>query len=77
MASGPSTVTRLLIEWRQGDESALERLMPIVYAELRRMAKRYLAGNLTFLAHALREARHLRAHQTAIGIASAKDVTAR
>lgn len=45
--------------------------------EPRRMAKRYLAGNLTFLAHALREARHLRAHQTAIGVTSAKDVTAR
>jgi RNA polymerase sigma factor (TIGR02999 family) len=42
MASGPSTVTRLLIEWRQGDESALERLTPIVYAELRRMARRQM-----------------------------------
>ncbi len=42
MASGPSTVTRLLIEWRQGDGSALERLMPIVYAELRRMAHRQM-----------------------------------
>ena len=42
MASGPSTVTRLLIEWRQGDESALDRLTPIVYAELRRMARRQM-----------------------------------
>jgi RNA polymerase sigma-70 factor (ECF subfamily) len=42
MAPGPSTVTRLIIEWRHGNESALERLMPIVYAELRRMAHRQM-----------------------------------
>jgi exopolysaccharide biosynthesis WecB/TagA/CpsF family protein len=32
--------------------------------EPRRMAKRYLVGNATFLAHALREAHHLRANAT-------------
>jgi RNA polymerase sigma-70 factor (ECF subfamily) len=42
MAPGPSTATRLIIEWRQGDESGLERLMPIVYAEVRRMAHRQM-----------------------------------
>jgi RNA polymerase sigma-70 factor, ECF subfamily len=38
------TVTLLLQSWSQGDESALERLMPIVYDELRRLARRYMAG---------------------------------
>ena len=46
--------------------------------EPQRMAKRYLAGNVTFLAHALREARHLRSHQPAIhGAPATKNVTAR
>lgn len=35
-------ITGLLLRWRQGDQAALERLMPIVYAELRRMAARYM-----------------------------------
>jgi RNA polymerase sigma-70 factor, ECF subfamily len=38
------TVTLLLQSWSQGDESAIERLMPIVYDELRRLARRYIAG---------------------------------
>jgi RNA polymerase sigma factor (TIGR02999 family) len=37
-------ITELLLAWNEGDESALERLMPLVYAELRRMARRYMAG---------------------------------
>ena len=36
-------VTQLLRAWSQGDEQALEQLMPLVYQELRRMAKRYMA----------------------------------
>ena len=35
-------VTRWLAEWRNGDERALERLFPVVYGELRRLASRYL-----------------------------------
>jgi RNA polymerase sigma factor (TIGR02999 family) len=35
-------VTRLLLAWRDGDQEALERLTPLVYGELRRMAHRYL-----------------------------------
>lgn len=31
-------VTELLLEWRGGDKSALDRLIPVVYEELRRMA---------------------------------------
>ncbi len=35
-------VTQQLMNWRNGDASALDRLMPLVYAELRRMARRHL-----------------------------------
>src|SRR5258707_1587686 len=35
-------VTRLLIGWSKGGESALEQLMPLVYGELRRLASAYL-----------------------------------
>ena len=32
-------VTELLLAWRSGDKGALERLMPVVYQELRRLAE--------------------------------------
>ena len=35
-------VTTLLLDWSHGDKAALERLTPLVYDELRRLAKRYL-----------------------------------
>jgi RNA polymerase sigma factor (TIGR02999 family) len=35
-------VTRLLIAWSEGDAAALDALLPIVYAELRRQARRAL-----------------------------------
>src|SRR6266852_4853458 len=35
-------ITQLLIDWSKGDETALNRLMPLVYQELRRMAHHYL-----------------------------------
>src|SRR3982750_1334038 len=35
-------VTRLLVDWSNGDQSALEQLTPLVYSELRRLAGRYL-----------------------------------
>ena len=45
VASGtPDSVTGLLLAWRQGDQSALEALIPLVYAELRRVAHRQLQG---------------------------------
>ena len=37
-------VTRLLECWRDGDERALEELIPLVYDELRRLAGRHLQG---------------------------------
>ena len=35
-------VTQLLMAWNDGDQSALERLIPLVHAELRRIARRYM-----------------------------------
>jgi len=35
-------ITSLLVSWRQGDAAALERLVPLVYDELRRVARRHL-----------------------------------
>jgi RNA polymerase sigma factor (TIGR02999 family) len=40
--SGSSEITVLLKAWRGGDENALERLMPLVYDELRRLARRHM-----------------------------------
>lgn len=37
-----SHVTRLLIDWKNGDPGAIELLTPIVYDELRRLARHYL-----------------------------------
>ena len=37
-------VTELLIAWKNGDEGALETLTPLVYGELRRIARRSLAA---------------------------------
>jgi DNA-directed RNA polymerase specialized sigma24 family protein len=35
-------VTQLLADWSHGDREALDRLMPLVYDELRRLADSYL-----------------------------------
>lgn len=40
--SAARDVTQLLLAWREGDPAALDALMPIVYAELRRLAHRNL-----------------------------------
>jgi RNA polymerase sigma-70 factor (ECF subfamily) len=37
-------VTRLLRAWSDGDADAFDRVLPLVYEELHRMAARYLAG---------------------------------
>jgi len=37
-------VTRLLQAWGQGDDAALEQMIPFVYRELRRIAHRYMTG---------------------------------
>ena len=42
MATSPGAVTDLLRAWADGDEGALERLTPLVEAELRRLARGYM-----------------------------------
>jgi RNA polymerase sigma factor (TIGR02999 family) len=39
----PGSVTALLVEWTRGDAAALERLVPVVEAELRGLARRHMA----------------------------------
>jgi RNA polymerase sigma-70 factor (ECF subfamily) len=39
-----SHVTELLLAWEQGDRSALDRLLPLVQQELRRLARRQMRG---------------------------------
>jgi len=49
-------VTRLIAEWRRGDAAALERLLPLVYDELRAAARRQLrreSADITLSATAL------------------------
>ncbi len=43
-APSPHEITGLLRVWRGGDDEALARLVPQVYAELRRSARRYMNG---------------------------------
>jgi RNA polymerase sigma factor (TIGR02999 family) len=38
------TVTALLMEWRSGSEDAAAQLLPLVHDELRRIARRHMAG---------------------------------
>ena len=42
MQSSPLEVTKLLNEWRNGNPAALEQLMPVVYAELHKLARRHM-----------------------------------
>ena len=42
--SASRDVTGLLQAWRQGDEKALQKLMPLVYEQLHAAARRYMAG---------------------------------
>jgi RNA polymerase sigma factor (TIGR02999 family) len=42
MEALPHSVSHLLQRWSDGDRSALDQLLPLVYDELRRMARRYM-----------------------------------
>jgi RNA polymerase sigma factor (TIGR02999 family) len=42
--TAPARVTALLGDWSRGNQSALNQLLPLVYAELRRIAARQLRG---------------------------------
>ena len=41
--TSPEEITQLLLSWSDGDEAALERLAPLVHAELYRLARRYMS----------------------------------
>lgn len=47
MPAPSSEVTELLVRWRGGDREALDSLLPLVYDELRRIARHYLQGERT------------------------------
>ncbi len=42
MTPAPEDVTQLLLDWSKGDKAALDKLTPLVYAELHRMAHRHM-----------------------------------
>jgi RNA polymerase sigma factor (TIGR02999 family) len=46
MMTAPSSqeITQLLLAWSDGDQAALDKLTPLVYAELRRLARGYMFG---------------------------------
>lgn len=71
MSSGSENpVTELLARWRNGDESALNTLLPLVYEELRHLARHHLAaerGDHTLQSTALVHEAYLRlAGQTSL-----------
>ncbi|WP_428354147.1 ECF-type sigma factor [Methyloprofundus sp.] len=39
-----SPITQLLLDWRKGDQQALDQLTPIIYQSLRRLSIRHLSG---------------------------------
>jgi len=43
-ARSPEEITDLLLAWGKGDRAALEKLAPLVHAQLHRLARRYMAG---------------------------------
>jgi RNA polymerase sigma-70 factor, ECF subfamily len=42
MITASQDVTRLLVDWSNGDQAALDKLLPLVNDELRRLARRYM-----------------------------------
>jgi RNA polymerase sigma factor (TIGR02999 family) len=42
MAPSKQQLTQLLVAWGGGDQAALDELMPLVYEELRRLARRFM-----------------------------------
>lgn len=67
----PPNVTKLLVQWNKGDRAALEALIPLVYEELRRLARHYLSRekqNHTLSSTAL-------VHEAYLRLVTQKDVT--
>ena len=42
MKGFPQEITQLLLNWSKGDQAALDQLIPLVYPELRKLARRYM-----------------------------------
>src|SRR5262245_45912840 len=42
-AQSPKEITRLLVAWGHGDQSAFEELAPLVHSELHRLAHHYMS----------------------------------
>jgi hypothetical protein len=40
----PHEVTQLLQAWSDGNQEALDKLVPLVYEELHRLARHYMSG---------------------------------
>ena len=54
MEGSPQEISRLLIAWSDGEQAAVDELVPLVYDELRRIARRYRhGGNYTLQTTAL------------------------
>jgi RNA polymerase sigma-70 factor, ECF subfamily len=63
MTPTPDEITQLLQAWSAGDKTALDKLMPLVYDDLRRLARRHIAGEReghTLQATALANEAHMR-----------------
>jgi len=43
MTQDSHEVTQLLIQWSNGDKAALDKLMPLIYSELRQLARHYMS----------------------------------
>lgn len=52
MKETPGEITNLLLAWNNGDESALNRLIPLVYDELRKIARQFANRQCTQLKNA-------------------------
>jgi RNA polymerase sigma factor (TIGR02999 family) len=62
-SGGSSSVTELLVAWSNGDQNALENLLPLIYDELHRLARNYMrreAPNHTLQTTALVHEAYLR-----------------
>ena len=64
-------ITGLLVAWSEGEQTALEKLTPLVYSELRRVAHRYMARERP--GHSLQTTALVNAH----GITSSEEVERR
>lgn len=70
-ANSGNDITRLLLEWSDGNGAALSELFPLVYEELRRMAEQHLRRERS--AHTLQ--RTALVHEAFLRLADQKHVT--